>query len=52
LGPLWLLFALFVIVPLGAPVEPQAARVMLQQMTIQTARARDPFMAVVVRSAR
>ena len=46
---LGLTLPLFVTVPLGAPVDPHAARVRQQAMTLETPRTRRLRMATVVR---
>ena len=48
-GPLELLFAPFVTVPLGAPVDPHAPSATQQPMTPATPQARGAFMATVLR---
>lgn len=45
LGPAGLLFALFVTVPLGAPMDPHAASVTQQPATLTTVRAGEVVMA-------
>jgi hypothetical protein len=45
LGPAGLLFALFVTVPLGAPMDPHAASATQHPATLTAVRARDVLMA-------